>query len=515
MFIFYDTETTGLSADFDQILQIALVFTDENLNILASKKMECRRSPWVIPSPGALLITGFTPDDLKTAKLSHHDMMKEIVTWTHHQHWPVIFAGYNTVGFDESILARNLEQTLQDPALTMAGNGFNKNSNGRFDVFLAVKAALAYMPGLLKLDAVNDFGSISLSLSSVAEQNGVVLSSEDAHDAMNDIRATLGVARVIRKAAPDLWTQMVKLSTIQGVNDFISTHEMFTHTIVAQGKPYAIAATEVAEGVLFDLSKDPSQVMKMTAEELASVLGQKKSYPFRKIEKAEQPILMPIDQSDAVLPAGFDDNIALARAKLLKSDKDFLSRLAEAQAILAAQESYIKREPEQYPMKPLDPAVQAKLDEWKREFLTAPNWEEATRCVDRFYKHMGPEDGGKLELRRFVNFAGRTVFEHAPQYLSAEQRLRMSQYIARRVLSTDPNAPWTTIAKARTELEKIERERSAGVARWKHVQDKDIRSLKLYYTMLEKEYSPFLAAANDNPLAPPQQQAPKDNKFKP
>jgi oligoribonuclease (3'-5' exoribonuclease) len=35
VFVFYDTETTGLDRDFTQILQIALVFTDDDLNILS------------------------------------------------------------------------------------------------------------------------------------------------------------------------------------------------------------------------------------------------------------------------------------------------------------------------------------------------------------------------------------------------------------------------------------------------------------------------------------------------
>ena len=77
MYIFYDTETTGLDKDFSQILQIALVFTDDKLNILSSKKIECRRSPWVVPTPGAMLTTGFVPDDLKNNPYSHFEMTKQ------------------------------------------------------------------------------------------------------------------------------------------------------------------------------------------------------------------------------------------------------------------------------------------------------------------------------------------------------------------------------------------------------------------------------------------------------
>ena len=117
MYIFYDTEATGLDLPFTQLLQAALVFTDDDLNILSSKKTECRRAPWVVPSAGAMLITGFTPDDLKNSKLSHYEMMSEIESWIKSHHWPIIFVGYNTLGFDEPALAGNLAQNLLQQTL--------------------------------------------------------------------------------------------------------------------------------------------------------------------------------------------------------------------------------------------------------------------------------------------------------------------------------------------------------------------------------------------------------------
>ena len=63
-FIFYDTETTGISTSFDQILQFAAILTDDDLNELDRFEIRCRILPWVVPSPRALLTTGVTPDML-------------------------------------------------------------------------------------------------------------------------------------------------------------------------------------------------------------------------------------------------------------------------------------------------------------------------------------------------------------------------------------------------------------------------------------------------------------------
>lgn len=525
MYIFYDTETSGLNKDFDEILQIALVFTDENLNVLASKKLECRRSPWTVPTPGAMLITGFSPDDLKNAKYSNYEMMKEVVNWMKSQHWPVIFAGYNTLGFDEGIMSQNFHQTLHDPRLTTSANSFNDQQNGRLDVMVLVKAVMAYMPGALKLETLNEFGSVSVSLGAVAAQNGVNLAAEDAHDAMNDIRATIGVAKLIQKIAPDIWEHMTQLSTKADVDKFVANNTIFTHSSVTYGKADSAVTTSLTEGVLFDLGTDPAPYMAMTLEQLTDIFRQKKTAPFRTIQHAEQPILMPVEKSDAVLPKDFDEQAAIARANLLKADPDFAARVAAA----AAQATYKRQitQPEQMINSQIDPSVQPKLDRWIADFNSAPNWQKAAEVVNRFYADIGEEAvKADPDLRRFVNFAGRIVFGHAPSALNEEQTLKMRKYIASRILNPDAKAPYNTIPKARKELETIEKERAEGKAKWSMVKDSDIRALKLYYTAIEKEYLAFMPESYKNQPAPTNDNAPaadsaKDNakpadpKFKP
>lgn len=60
-FVFYHTETTGVVAAFDQILQFAAIKTDDNLNELDRLDIRCRMMPHIVPSLGALRVTGLTP----------------------------------------------------------------------------------------------------------------------------------------------------------------------------------------------------------------------------------------------------------------------------------------------------------------------------------------------------------------------------------------------------------------------------------------------------------------------
>ena len=49
--IFYDTETSGLSSAFDQILQFAAIRTDDDLNEIGRFEIRSRLLPYIIPSP--------------------------------------------------------------------------------------------------------------------------------------------------------------------------------------------------------------------------------------------------------------------------------------------------------------------------------------------------------------------------------------------------------------------------------------------------------------------------------
>jgi exodeoxyribonuclease-1 len=77
--IFYDTETTGISTQFDQILQFAAIRTDDDLVEVNRLEIRSRLLSYVIPSPGALRVTGMTIDNLlDAAHPTHFEMVSEL-----------------------------------------------------------------------------------------------------------------------------------------------------------------------------------------------------------------------------------------------------------------------------------------------------------------------------------------------------------------------------------------------------------------------------------------------------
>ena len=141
--VWYDTETTGTNAAFDQILQFAAIHTDDDLNEIGRFEVRSRLLPYVVPSPTALRVTGLTIDDLlNPAHLSHYEMVCQIrevlAGWR-----PSVFAGYNSIRFDEEFLRQAFYQCLHPPYLT------NTDGSTRGDVLALVQTAALLHPNAL------------------------------------------------------------------------------------------------------------------------------------------------------------------------------------------------------------------------------------------------------------------------------------------------------------------------------------------------------------------------------
>ena len=76
LYVFYDTETTGLDINFSQIIQIGCVLTDSNFNVLEELNLSSKVLPWIVPSPDAFLVH----KQIKCLESgqSHFEMMKSL-----------------------------------------------------------------------------------------------------------------------------------------------------------------------------------------------------------------------------------------------------------------------------------------------------------------------------------------------------------------------------------------------------------------------------------------------------
>lgn len=203
MFIFYDTETTGINSAFDQILQFAAILTDDQFREIDRFEIRCQLLPWVVPSPTALLVTK-TPVSLLTDKSlpTFFEMMSAIHTklnaWS-----PATYIGYNSLVFDEQFLHRAFWQTLHPPYITVT------NNNKRCDLLPMIRVASHFFPDSFVWPRNGD-GKVTLKLDQLAPLNG--FNHENAHDALSDVEATIFLAKMFAERLPDLWSALFNRS---------------------------------------------------------------------------------------------------------------------------------------------------------------------------------------------------------------------------------------------------------------------------------------------------------------
>ena len=192
----YDLETTGTHPASDRIMQFAGCRTDAELNVVDEPYVTyVRLAPDVLPSPEACLVTGVTPQRANSAGIDEWQAIRRIdeimrVPGT-------CVAGYNNLRFDDEFLRYTLYRNLMDPYAREWQEG-----NSRWDLIDLVRATCALRPDGIVWPEEED-GVVTFGLDRLSAANNI--SHVNAHDAMSDVEATIGLARLIRNAQPKLW----------------------------------------------------------------------------------------------------------------------------------------------------------------------------------------------------------------------------------------------------------------------------------------------------------------------
>ena len=328
-FIFYDFETTGLEKSFDQFVQFGAVHTDDNLNELDSLDIRCRRLPHIIPSPVAMRLTRNGPADLEECDYSHYEATRVILDWCQSK-GTCIYAGYNSMDFDEVFLRQALYQNLSEPYLT------NTNGNTRADILHIAQGFFHHAPEVLQVPA-GVAGRFVLKLGTLARSNGIDLSEEAAHDALADVRATVSLARLMKEASPEIWGVLIGHASRNHVDDFLASEDVFRASFFFGGRPYSYVVTEAARNSeddkdigLFDLAHDPSNYISLSRDELVGVLNISPKV-IRPVRSNKHPMLVPLDwPSEHVRGDIPSDEVLRDRAQQIRQAGEFQQRLAEA-----------------------------------------------------------------------------------------------------------------------------------------------------------------------------------------
>jgi exodeoxyribonuclease-1 len=422
--IFYDTETSGLSSAFDQILQFAAIRTDDNLDEIGRFEIRSRLLPYVIPSPRAMQVTGQTIDDLlDESRPSHYEMVttlrRELGAWC-----PSAFVGYNSLRFDEEFLRAAFYQCLHPPYIS------NTNGSRRADAMHLIRAAAFLHPGALVIPT-GDSGKPSFKLDRLAPANG--FNHINAHDALADVEALIFLCRIVRERCPALWDRFMRFARKDAVNSFVRQEDAFVMLEFGptSTKPYVVSAIGENAGqsnlvYCYHLACDPNTLRDLTDVELAARM-KRPSRPLRKLKKNAAPTLCPMEEASRTMLGDVTATEFERRAQLIRSDRPLVKRLVAAAT--AAETEY---PPSPFYERQIYSGFWSHDDAQKLEDFHEASWERRAQIAD------------ELQDPRLVWLARRLIWVEQPEMLASEHRDAMAKEKAQRMMSDQP-AGWLTI----------------------------------------------------------------------
>lgn len=199
-FFFYDLETSGLSARDDRVMQFAGQRTDMDLNPIGEEvNILVKMQNDTLPSPGAILVTGITPQStiengMTEAEFCHY-LQDNIFTEN------TIAVGFNSVRFDDEFMRHTFWRNFYDPY-----EWEWKDGRSRWDILDLVRMTRALRPEGIVWPFRED-GKPTNRLELITKLNGI--EHEHAHDALADVYATIAVAKLIKEKQPSLFKYLL------------------------------------------------------------------------------------------------------------------------------------------------------------------------------------------------------------------------------------------------------------------------------------------------------------------
>lgn len=343
-FFFYDLETTGVNPRSARIMQFAGQRTTLDLEPIGDPvNILIQLSSDVAPEPDAILITGITPqqtlqDGIKEAEFAKLFIETIAMPGT-------IFAGFNSIRFDDEFMRFLLYRNFQDPYEWQW-----QDNRSKWDLLDVVRMTRALRPDGITWP-FDSKGNPTNRLELLTDLNA--LGHEKAHDALSDVYATIAVAKLLKERQSKLFDYLLGMRNKKSVQELVSGDQPFVYS---SGKyPSEHQKTTVAvcltdhpkkQGVLaYDLRHDPTKFLRMSVEEIASAWQYdraKKSIelPVKTLQYNRCPAVAPIGVLDAESRERIHIDLDQVKQNLsiLRKNPEFNDKIISALQILESQQ---------------------------------------------------------------------------------------------------------------------------------------------------------------------------------
>lgn len=313
-FFFYDLETSGLSPRDQRIMQFAGIRTDLDLKPIGEPiNVMVRLSDDILPDPGAIMVTGITPQQTLADGMSEPEFCKMLMSDVFTP--DTITVGFNNVRFDDEFIRHTLWRNFYDPYEWAWSEG-----RSRWDMLDVVRMTRALRPDGMKWPVDKDGKAVN-KLELIAKENK--LDHFKAHDALSDVEALIGVAKLIKTNQPKLFEYLLsmrdkkKVAALVNLEDpqpfvYASGRYDAAYEKIAVAFPIA-PGTKPGAVLVYDLRYDPTPFLNASPTALASILfatkEQRESEDFQRLPVKE----LSYNKCPAVAPIGVLDEAARER----------------------------------------------------------------------------------------------------------------------------------------------------------------------------------------------------------
>ncbi len=273
-FLFYDLETFGQDPRRTRIAQFAAVRTDEQLRLIDEPvSFYVKPADDLLPSPIATLITGITPQHALAEGVSEAEAFSRIQELMARPQTCTL--GYNTLRFDDEFVRYGLFRNFHDPYEREWRGG-----NSRWDLLDMLRLVHALRPDGIHWPQRED-GATSFKLEHLAVANDV--REGDAHEALSDVYATIGMARRFQQAQPRMWEYALRLRDKRYVASLLDVVAMQPVLHISMRYPASrLCAAPVLplahhphinnRVIVFDLEGDIDTLLDLSVEEITQRL---------------------------------------------------------------------------------------------------------------------------------------------------------------------------------------------------------------------------------------------------
>lgn len=337
-FFFYDLETSGLSARDDRIMQFAGQRTTMDLKPIGEPfNVLVRLNDDTLPDPGALMVTGITPQQTVADGLSEAEFARLL---TEEVFTPdTIAVGFNNIRFDDEFIRHLFWRNFYDPY-----EWAWKDGRSRWDIMDVARMTRALRPDGIEWPFVD--GKAVNRLEPIAKVNKI--EHLKAHDALSDVEALIAVTGLIKEKQPQLFDYLLKVRDKKEVKKLVNLDDKQPFVYVSgrydtqfNKATVAFPLTSGRNGnvMVYDLRYDPTPFMKLSVGDLQKRLfahwEERKAegfqaVPVKELQYNQAPAVAPLgvlEQSDGWKRVGLDEKKITEHRNKLLADPTFAENI--------------------------------------------------------------------------------------------------------------------------------------------------------------------------------------------